>query len=98
MKKLRNFFLSTICIAFITPVMAKENQITVHVKKNSIAAGEDTLSFKTTTGVEYSIATNPDYETKGWQFVDDRKKMPICLTLNPQDKSSITAIEKGQCK
>lgn len=73
-------------------------QETVTVVRNSISGGEDGFSFKANNGKTYYVATNPDFETKGANFVDDRKSKPICLTFDKVGSDNIVAVSRGACK
>jgi hypothetical protein len=73
-------------------------QTTVVVTRNSVSAGEDGFSFKTTQGKQYYVSYNADDTVKGANFVDDKSKKPICLTFDAVGSDNIVAVSRGACK
>lgn len=84
-------------------VVAKSNgdnakQQTVIVARNSVGAGEDGFSFKSTKGKQYYVSYNSDNMVKGADFIDDKSKKPICLKFNEPNSDNIIEVTRGACK
>lgn len=96
--RLSKLFVVTIALfGFVVTANAATHKETISVVPKSMSGGEDGFSFKATNGKEYYIATNPDYQTKGWNLIDDRKKKnQFCLTLDADD--TVKSVARGACK
>lgn len=73
----------------------KANSLTVIVARNSVGAGEDGFSFKSTKGKQYYVSYNSDNMVKGADFIDDKSKKPICLTFEEPNSDHIIEVTRG---